>query len=466
MGALRGLKLVSSLSLLLLMINYLGADDFSDDWFLAVYIYSAINMFVWGPFNELFRGKFLKAKMSSQEIIELLTTINYMNLVFSIFSLIFIVIAANTNASGNLLFMLALLIPLLTAQQMTACVTAILNCDQKYIVPEVLVVLAQILAVAIFILVFPHFQLLALIMCQAVIVIIPFCYSIFWLRKTVGDACFNVGKIRARSLPFFLVGVIPLTITYGAGVALGLFERFIGAELGTGILTLVVYAILIKSSAQAIFTSFILSLVLPTLHIGRDINFSGNQSLLNKSKGLMMAIMALLVICITFIVTVPYVGTLFSNLSQDHITQFFKILPMYMVAIMPVIMFLFYGLPLASLGKEKVYALIGLVMLLIQGLLLAVFYRYTILGFPWALFLAGLIGFSSCYLYAKCDLRGLYNDIGFMVLISALTSLVSSGLVDTGNFLFLVMILFGYLVAIGFYMAFLKKIDKLLVCEV
>ena len=215
-GALRGLKLVSSLSLLLLMINYLGADDFSDDWFLAVYIYSAINMFVWGPFNELFRGKLLKAKMSSEEIIELLTTINYMSLAFSIFSLIFIFIAANTSALGDHLVILALLIPLLTAQQMTACVTAISNCDQIYIVPEVLVVLAQFLAVTIFVLVFPHFELLALIMCHAVIVLIPFCYSSFWLRKTVGDACFNVSKIRARCLPFVFVGVIQLTITYGA----------------------------------------------------------------------------------------------------------------------------------------------------------------------------------------------------------------------------------------------------------
>ena len=115
MGAIRGLKLISSLALLLLMINYLGADGFSDAWFLAVYIYSGINMFFWGPFNELFRGKFLKAEMSSEEIVELLTTINYMSLAFSIFSLIFIFIAANTSALGDHLVILALLIPLLTA---------------------------------------------------------------------------------------------------------------------------------------------------------------------------------------------------------------------------------------------------------------------------------------------------------------------------------------------------------------
>jgi peptidoglycan biosynthesis protein MviN/MurJ (putative lipid II flippase) len=159
MGAIRFLKLLSSLALLLLMIKYLGANTFSDSWFLAVYIYSAINMFFWGPFNELFRGKFLNAKLSSEEIIELLTTINYINLAFSFFFIIIIFLTQNTNDPENYLVMLGLLLPLLTAQQITASVTAILNCNKKYILPEILVVFAQIMSIAIFILVFPYFQL-------------------------------------------------------------------------------------------------------------------------------------------------------------------------------------------------------------------------------------------------------------------------------------------------------------------
>lgn len=397
--AARGVKLAVGLATIFVYARMFGVSPIYDGWVWSLGIINAAAMIVFGPIIETIRASYtaLDHKEGRAAAEEYIATVAVMMIggatilvIVAVFFFPFIVNAshaAETEQAKASAFFLYALAPSLLVSQAVAVVTAHLNCRGSFFPPEVAGIIGGAVGV-LFIVVFPQLPGLW---------VLPISYYIGLASPLIVGASFwpeLIGAVRRLKLDAFkrhaheaLAFSTPLLLPYALGQVSGLIERQLALQAGTGVLAVLSYALFARNTVQAVFSSAISSLAIPSLtrswdpaDLGpfwREITHWSHQCLLLITMG-MMALFGLAGL-------VPEI--LFgADVGADTRALLTQLLHGYAFALISVILYLVGGAALLAARRGKTYAVLGAACGVASTLLvITLFPRLGVLIIPVAL---------------------------------------------------------------------------------
>jgi putative peptidoglycan lipid II flippase len=403
---LRAIKILLSVGSLLVFARIVGVNDRMDIWVLAFAIVTGAGMIIWGALNEVLRSRYIKIRdgKPKTELIKYTTSLHVGALIINL-SIIIVAVAVffiYSNLGGydpdvrlsQVLMFTALLSPSLILSQYVAVSTCLMNCEGKIYQPEIIGVCASIINISIVFFGYNDLGIFSLALGYYTYLFICSLYAHYF---NTTNGLFYFKWLTHFKLSYFLpfVGVAGYLIAAYASGQLNVFvEKSLSANMDEGVVSLVNYASQIKGSLQAVFSSVLLSIVVPIMtlkYIKKD--NSGYVKALDQGQAIIFGILILVIPVITSSSS-SVAEIIFSNnaLTAEQKMAFETLLQGYIFALYPVLLYVIYGCALVSIGKEREYAILAIICQFVSILFTLVFVNiFSFKVFPLSLFVSHLI---------------------------------------------------------------------------
>jgi len=442
LATLRGVKLGLAVMSLILYGRLFGIGLQMDAWVFASGLVASAGMMAWGPVNEIARSRFLQQATrdgfaSAARGATKLLRFTAMGSVLLALLLWFAgpwllsILYAGAHNDGKVLVLrvFALILPSLVLSQVQALGSAYLNCCGVIYAPEWIAVGATLTSLV------SVFGLASMLGVYALVVA-------YYLNLLLSVGCVLILLLRRRFLgaPWrplagpavldYLWFSAPLFLSYGAGQANGLLEKALSSSLGVGMVASVNYSSQIKSTLQAVITSVLFSLAVPRLtHAvtsGTDeIEFAVVWREVQRVVMLFLLAVLPLVWGGADLIAAVLFGK--ARVSADQLGLIAGLIRFYLVALVPVSLYLVHGVALLAQQKGRSYALCGVVSQLMSAAFsLSLLPVLGVQAFPLALLLSHSVA-AVAMSYAVGSSRSLWIElIGWLGVIALASVLVRS----------------------------------------
>ncbi len=419
----RGVKLTVGLAMMFVYARIFGASATYDAWIWALGIVNSAGMLLFGPITETIRASYSSidhrdGRKAAEQYIATIAVMMISGAVVLVAVLLGAAAAAaalSPHDSGQRLettFFLYALAPSLILSQVVAILTAHLNCRGRVYAPEIAGTLGGCLGLAV-IIAFPRLPATLLL---------PASYYIALMMPLVVGATFWSDLVRTLARlewPAFrryareaLAFSMPLFIPYALSQVVGLVERQYALLAGTGVLSILSYALFARNTVQAVFTAALSALAVPTLaHAWNAYDPAPFHAALgNWVRQCMMLVTAGMVAM--FGLSDMAVQLLFgNNISASHHRLLGELLRLYGVAIVAVVLYLVGGAALLAAQRGKTYAGLGaLASALSLVLLIALWPLFGILAVPVGLAISHAL--AAWLMFRAIDAAGSGNIMG------------------------------------------------------
>ena len=454
---LRFIRIAFSVVTLMLMARYFGVSVEMDVWIVTTTVLSTVTMSVWGPLNETFRAKFIFLRQQEGEertlarVRSLLLFVILATLVVSVVMALVAgylprLVAPSLDGEGSRVFVLLLLmlIPSMLINELVSMGTSILNAYDVFFVPEVMGVVSALINIACIALLAPVMGIQSLVVAlylSTVLLLVIIGYFLkrhkvsLWRFSGRRNGSANadgrgevlqgmsanadgrgespspmpqVGGRRGVSwdeIKPFIFFSIPFFFPYIVSQFNMLLENNRAGQLGVGVVSVLNYAAQFKTILQAVFTSVLATVMVPSLSARyADRDAAGFSGLVKDNVQLLFFFIALI---IPFLVGAALpISQLFygnSEISAQSIGEIAYLLRFYSLAVISVMLYLIFGLALLSQEKGKTYAILGVVSQVLSMALCVAFYRQMgALIFPVALIVSHLA--AGIRMFVKLDI--------------------------------------------------------------
>lgn len=395
----RGLKLAVGLATIFVYARMFGVSATYDGWIWSLGVVNAVILMVFGPITETIRASYTaidhkEGRAAAEEYIATVAVIMIggASLLAFIASACFPMLAkfsyaGSADQAETATFFLYVLAPSLLVSQAVAILTAHLNCRGSFFPPEIAGIIGGAGGV-LFIVMFPNLPALW---------VLPISYYIGLAAPLVVGASFwpallhSVLRLNRAAFRRHGVGALafstPLLLPYALGQLSGLIERQYALLAGTGVLAVLSYSLFARNTVQAVFSSAISSLAIPSLTrqwdpadtapFWDDIRHWIHQCLTVLTMGMMVMFgLAGLVPAILFR----------ADIGAEAQALLTTLLHCYAIALISVIIYLVGGAALLGARKGKTYAILGAGCGAVSTLLVIVLFPYLgVVGIPIAL---------------------------------------------------------------------------------
>jgi putative peptidoglycan lipid II flippase len=404
LALLRLCKLGLSLSLLLVCARLFGVSLATDAWVFASGVVAALGLFVWGPVNEIARSRFLlqlgrdgflDAAQAAAQLIRV-TALGSVLLAFVLWFcapwlLSWLYQSSGVEADRLVLRVFALMLPSIVLSQVLALGTAFLNCCDMIYEPEWIGVVAALCSFVCLFALGADVGIYALVAAHYVglLVAVFGVLALLWRRR------FLAGFLRPASGPAvrdYLLFSLPLYSSYGAGQANVMLEKSLASSMGVGMVSSLNYASQIKSTLQAVVSSVLFSLAVPRL--SRALSMGAGEhdfTLAWLEVQRVVALLLLLVLAPVWGGADLIVGVLFdvARVNEAQMALVADLIRWYLVALVPVSLYLVHGCALLAQQRGRSYAVWGVVSQALSVLICLFFFdAWGPKVFPLALFVS------------------------------------------------------------------------------
>ncbi|MFD2598080.1 lipid II flippase MurJ [Sphingobacterium corticis] len=403
---LKFLKAPLSIITLSLTAKYFGVSLDRDIWLLSFSFIIMIDLAIWGPINETFRAKFITIKESEGEIAALEHTRSLLAYIFlgSLLVVLLMEIFAPMIASWiapnfteeeskSLTSMLRWVSPILLFNQFVLLGNSILNAYEIFYAPELAAFISQGANILLLILLAPYIGIYSLLFSTALSSFFQIAFLIFYYRK-LRIPIFKRQTIKFEHFWFFFLFAVPFFIPYFFGQLNGIIEKSIASTLGTGVVSTIDYARRVPDIINGVLISVVLTIVVPLLtknFVRKDEDsFNANfMSSFQLGLFLLMAFVAFMATGSMHLNTLLYTS---NSISFDAMKDITDLSVLYAGALIAIFLYLLFGMCMISVGKSKLYAVLGagaqVFIILLNMLLVERVGMYT---FPLSIFVAHFV---------------------------------------------------------------------------
>lgn len=418
--ALRVLRMLFSVVTLSLSATYFGVSVERDVWVLVSTFLAVICSAIWGPLNEVFRTKFVFIKEMEGEVYAISKTASLIGfmvwiiLIVSLFLFLFseeiaIGMTESLSSFATTLFstMLVVLIPTFLINQLTSFGISILNAYDTYYLPEFIGVLSGIINLGAIVLLAPIIGIYSLVVSMYLSILILLLVVVVALRKKHIHFGRNVIFFKMKDVKIFLLFALPFFFPYFVGQCNMLAEKWLAAFLGSGNVSSLDYARQFTAILQSVLSSVLTTVMVPMLAKAfAKKNGSEFARILNENLIVCLGIMCL-AIPILVGAAHPLCNFFFSrkSISLESLELIVCLTRLYGVAFIGVLIYLISGMSLLASGKNKQYALWGIIAQLFVLALNILLYRYVnVYVFPISWGISHLI--SAIFMFSILDVAG------------------------------------------------------------
>lgn len=422
LASLRFLKISLTVAILILYARAFGIGIQMDSWVFSSGIVASVGLALWGPVNEVVRPRFLhqvaqegeESARSSATSLLIFTSVT--SVILCVLLFVFapnIINALSAQSEYSLILKLfVLMIPSIALGQFLCLGTAYMNCCNIIYLPEFMGIIAAVVNLISVFVFAPFLGAYSLALGYylgsflSLIVILHFLKSHRFLQKV------PAGKRLLKEVTAVFIFAAPLFLSYAAGQTNSVFEKYLASFMGIGAISSINYASQIKSTLQAVLTSVLFSLTLPRLtHSASQGTREKFKNTLSESQQIAM-IFLLLVLPLAFGTADVLTKILFDRapiaIAPQEMTLLIRF---YVVALVPVVLYLVYGSALLAQQKGKDYALLGVSAQLFSALICWFFYRRLgAIVFPLALFFSHIV--VALLMLKRIDLANRYALLG------------------------------------------------------
>jgi hypothetical protein len=374
--ALRGVKLLPSVISLILCGHLFGLGLQMDSWVFSFGVISAVSMMLWGPVNEITRSRFLSHvalfgfNVAAETATKLLRftligcgLISFVMWVYAPRILGLLYASELSHADALVLQLFYLLIPSLALGQLNSLGVAYLNCCDVIYVPEVIAIGASTLSLISIFFLAPTFGIYAMAVGHYIYVFISVFFVLFLLhrRRFFRGSWFPLAN---RPMLDYLVFAAPLYLSYLAGAFNGLVEKTLASGMEIGVLTSINYASQIKSTLAAVLTSVIFSLTVPSLTRQASKSFRSPEFLTAWREVQRNVMVFLFAVIPPIWVGSPLIANIIfvsSRIDENKINLVVMLIRYYLLAVVPVALYLVHGAALLAQQKGRSYAIFGII---------------------------------------------------------------------------------------------------------
>ena len=417
----RFLKIGFSILTLTLSAKYFGVSVEMDIWIIVSTAIATINLALWGPLNEIFRAKFVFMREEEGEettlfkvrslLLFILVITLFVSILLGIFSKSIIpYLAPSLLENDKQIFVMILLfmIPSFIINEMISIGTSVLNAYNVFYMPEIMGVISGLINLFCIILLAPHIGIMSLIVALYLSSFILLFFIIIYLRKTNIPLLSGGASLDWKYIKPFIYFALPFFLPYIISQFNNILEKNLSNNLGIGIVSIVNYASQFKGIIQAVFTSVLATVMVPSLakyfanknHLDFSIVFKENIQIVFISLSFIIPFL--------FGAAAPLANILYNHGGMDSsaIDSIIYLIRFYSISIISVMLYLIFGLTLLAQQKGYKYAIQGVISQIITIIINILFYKS--IGpsiFPISLlishFLVALIMYSSIDLENK-----------------------------------------------------------------
>ena len=379
----RGAKLGVGLAILFVYARIFGATDTYDSWIWALGVVNALGMMVFGPIVETIRASYsaIEIKSGRSAASQYIATVAVMMIGGAAFlatstTLLFPALAEallpqNLGHGHMAIFFVSALTPSLILSQAVAVITAHLNCQGKIYAPEFAGTMGAGLGLAL-ILGFPNLHPTSLLLGSYYLtLLIPLVAApTFWpmLFRVASKLDWRTFRTHAHEA---LILSTPLLVPYALGQILAVLELQYALQTGTGVLSILSYALFARNTVQAIFTAALSALVVPMLARIWDATDAEpfRLAFAHWVQQCLILVTVGMTLLFGFSDLVPLL--LFGvNVTVENQALLGELLRFYAIAITAVVLFLVAGSGLLAARRAKAYASYGTLACLVSIILL------------------------------------------------------------------------------------------------
>lgn len=394
--AARGMKLTVGLAILFVYARIFGASATYDSWIWALGIVNAVGMMVFGPMVETIRASYSNIEnregtaVADQYIASVAVIMIGGAICVAIGTTVFLPVLAgalvpqNSGQMSAASFFLYALAPSLALAQAVAVITAHLNCRGKIYTPELAGIVGGGVGLGL-IITFPDLPATWLLLGSYYLTLLvplaavaSFWPTLFQILLKLKWTAFR------RHLHEALWLSAPLLMPYALGQVLAVLELQYALQAGTGVLSILSYALFARNTVQAIFTAALSALAVPSLARIWDATdtMPFRFAFANWVQQCMMLVTVGMIVLFGFSDLVPLL--LFDdNVTGDHQALLGELLRFYAIAITAVVLFLVAGSGLLAARRAKIYAAYGALACIVSIiLLLALFPKIGVVAIP------------------------------------------------------------------------------------
>jgi peptidoglycan biosynthesis protein MviN/MurJ (putative lipid II flippase) len=381
-----------------------GVSLATDAWVFASSVVAALGLFVWGPVNEIVRSRFLlqlgrygfvEAAQAAAQLMWVTALVS----VFLAFALWFcapwllswLYQSSGVEADRLVLRVFALMLPSIVLSQVLALGTAFLNCCDMIYEPEWIGVLAALSSFVCLFALGADVGIYALVAAHYVglLVAVLGVLALLWRKHFLDGFLRPVSGVAVRD---YLLFSLPLYSSYGAGQANVMLEKSLASSMGVGMVSSLNYASQIKSTLQAVVSSVLFSLAVPRLSrvlaLGHTVQ---DFTLAWLEVQRVVALLLLLVLAPVWGGADLIVAVLFDadHVNAAQMSLVADLIRWYLVALVPVSLYLVHGCALLAQQRGGSYAFWGVFSQALSVLICLSF--FDVLGpkvFPVALFVS------------------------------------------------------------------------------
>ncbi len=445
----RLIKITLSIFILTFSAKYFGIKVEMDIWLIVTAFISTVNLSLWGPINETFRAKFVFIRENEGKNVALKKTgslLFFVIIVSLIIALIIILFSNNivtllaSSLHGNqielFVSILLLMIPSFIINQLTSIGTSILNAYDVFYMPEIMGIISSLLNLILILLLAPKIGIQTLIIAQYLSSLFLIFFIFYYFKKK--NIKFPRIKFHAiwKDIKPFVLFSLPFFFPYLFAQFNILIEKNLSNSLGIGVVSIVNYASQFKGIIQAVFTSVLVSVMVPSLaKMYANKNPESFKKILNDNIQIVFVCISLIVPFL-FAAASPLANVLYNHggIDNSSIESIIDLIRYYSFSIVSIMLYLIFGLTLLSQQLGKTYAIQGVIAQVITILINVLCYK--IIGaniFPISLLISHFI--VSLFMYKAIELEGKKNIAFVIGKYIILTLILSISLFFVVNFI-------------------------------
>ena len=386
----RFIKIAFSIVTLILTAKFFGVSLEMDVWLIVSSAIATINLALWGPLNETFRAKFVFLKETDGEdsalfkVRSLLLFIIIITVIVSIFLALFSkslipFLAPSLENSEKEIFITILLfmIPSFVVNELTSIGTSILNAYDVFYMPEIMGIISAVINLLSIILLAPYLGIMSLIVGIYISIFILLVLIIYFLNKSNIPLLSGGVSLKWKYIKPFIYFSLPFFIPYFISQFQTILEKNLANNLGSGIVSIVNYSSQFKVIIQAVFTSVLITIMVPSLSMQfakkNHIQFAN----VFKENVQIVFISLSLIVPFLFGAAEPIANILYNNggIDSSSINEIVYLIRLYSISIISVMLYLIFGLTLLSQLQGVKYATQGAIAQVITIIANLLFYE-------------------------------------------------------------------------------------------
>jgi peptidoglycan biosynthesis protein MviN/MurJ (putative lipid II flippase) len=431
LSVLRFAKLGLALVSLIVYGRVFGVGLQMDAWVFASGVVAAAGMLTWGPVNEIARSRFLQQvgrdgfEQAARDATRLLrvTALGAAALSLVLWGcgprlVAWLYAGIDAQGAALMLQLFALLLPALVLGQMLALTSAYLNCCGVIYTPEWVGIAAGLFSLFFVVIGAAPWGVHALVAAHYAGLTISLTGS-WWLLHRQGflGACWR--PLIGPGVRDYLHFATPLYLSYGAGQANAVLERSLATSLGPGSVSSLNYSAQIKSTLQAVITSVLFSLAVPRLT--RAVVEQDGKAFWPAWRDVQGVVtLFLLGVLPPMIAGASLIVQVLFGLQRLDVAQadiMVDLIRAYLLALVPVSLYLVHGSALLARQRGRIYAAWGVITQAMSiALLLALLPQLGIRAFPVALFVSHSIA-AIAMAWAVGPSAAMWKDVAVSMLL-------------------------------------------------